>query len=282
MARVVLTTGCRSGFGLATARTAARKGWTVYAGLRDLDTAGDLLAATRGLDVHPIQLDVTQDEQRLAAVSRITREQGRLDALVNNAGRGLGGFLELVEEDELRDLFEVNLFGAWSMTRACLPLLRQSDRSTVVMLSSTSGLTALPGLGAYSATKFALEGMAEAWRHELALFGIRVVLIEPGAYATEIFGRNRRVCRQAADPGPYEPWVEGIVRIFDDTAARIARDPQEVADAIVGCMVHPRPALRHPLGPGSALRNIVRRAVPFRLVEFVMQRALARARRSGP
>ena len=279
MPRVLLITGCRSGFGLLTAKAAAEAGWIVYASLRDESTAHELLRATEGLDVRVLQLDVTSAADRQAAVQRITEEEGRLDGLVNNAGQALGGFLELVEEDELRALFEVNVFGTWAVTRAFLPLLRQRVGSTVVMVSSTSGITALPGLGAYAASKFALEGMGEAWRHELALLGVRVVLIEPGAYATDIFGRNRRISRGNAEPGVYGPWAGGVLEVFESVVDRIARDPTEVSAAIVRILDHPRPPLRYPLGPGASVRGVLRRFVPTRLSELLVQRALEYARR---
>jgi NAD(P)-dependent dehydrogenase (short-subunit alcohol dehydrogenase family) len=281
MARTVLITGCRSGFGLLTAKAAAEAGWIVYAGLRDRSTADELLRVTAGLDVRPLQLDITSARDRDAAVRQITEDEGGLDGLVNNAGRALGGFLELVEEDELRSLFEVNVFGTWAMTRAFLPLLRERPKSTVVMVSSTSGITALPGLGAYASSKFALEGMGEAWRHELALLGIRVVLIEPGAYATDIFSRNQRISRGVDAAGIYTPWSGGIMNLFEKAVDRIARDPIEVSDAIMRILEHRRPPLRFPIGPSSSLRVVLRRFIPSRVSEGIMQRLLEHARRVG-
>lgn len=279
--RVVLITGCGSGFGLLTAGTAAKAGFRVYATVRDPDRADDLHAAVAGLPVTVLPLDVTVAEQRRSVVAHIERDEGRLDALVNNAGRALGGFLELVEEDELRAVFEVNLFGPWALTREALPLLRRSAPSTVVMVSSTSGLTAIPGLGTYASTKFALEGLSEAWRHELAPFGVRVVLLEPGAYTTDIFGRNRHLSRGVERPGVYGPYVAGLDHLFQSVVDRIARDPQEVADAIVHALEHRRPPLRMPLGPSSGVRMAIRRVVPFGLVELGMRWALKRARTVG-
>jgi len=281
MARTVLITGCRSGFGLLTAKAAAEAGWIVYAGLRDRSTADELLRVTAGLDVRPLQLDITSASDRDAAVRQIAEDEGGLDGLVNNAGRALGGFLELVEEDELRSLFEVNVFGTWAMTRAFLPLLRERPKSTVVMVSSTSGITALPGLGAYASSKFALEGMGEAWRHELALLGIRVVLIEPGAYATDIFSRNQRISRGMDAAGIYTPWSGGIMNLFEKVVDRIARDPIEVSDAIMRILEHRRPPLRFPIGPSSSLRVVLRRFIPSRVSEGIMQRLLEHARRVG-
>ena len=276
--RVVLITGCGSGIGWATAIEAARAGHLVYAGLRDPTSAAALLPAAAGLPIVPLALDVCRAEQRAAAVEQVIREQGRLDVLVNNAGVALGGFLEQVDEHELRHVFDVNVFGAWGMTRAALPHLRASPRSLVVFISSMAGRSPMPGFGAYAASKFALEAMGETFRHELALFGIRVVLVEPGAYRTEIFGRNRRLSRHARDAGsPYGPYVDGLDALVSRIAHRSARDPAEVARLLVSLFEAPRPGLRHPIGPDARLRSVVLRLIPFGLLERVIARALRRA-----
>src|SRR5262245_62016569 len=147
---VVLVTGCRSGFGLLLAEGAARRGHVVYAGLHDPTTGDELRRRTEGVTVHPLALDVTDAEPRREAIARILREQGRIDALVNNAGTPLGGFLEEVGEDELRRVFEVNFFGAWLLTREVLPAMREQQRGTIVMMSSRSGRSAFPALGTYA------------------------------------------------------------------------------------------------------------------------------------
>ncbi len=271
---VVLVTGCRSGFGLLTAVEAARRGHVVYAGLRDLDTAGDLLEAARGLDVRPLQLDVVVPEQRGAAVERVLAEQGRIDALVNNAGIALGGFLEQVDEDELRRVFEVNVFAIWALTRLCLPTMRAQGAGAVVMVSSMSGRMAFPGLGVYASSKFALEGMSEAWRHELAPFGVRVALVEPGAYKTDIFGRNRTLTRNAHQPdSPYAARERHMDTLFARVVDRTGRDPQDVADKICDLIAARAPALRHPMGSDALLRKLLLRVVPFRAIEAVLGRA---------
>jgi NAD(P)-dependent dehydrogenase (short-subunit alcohol dehydrogenase family) len=274
MGRVVLITGCRSGIGLATALQAARAGHVVYAGLRDPATS-DSLRAAQGLPIIPIPLDVTRAEERAAAVDRILAERGRLDVLVNNAGVALGGFLEQLEEDELRHVFDVNVFGVWAMTRAALPHMRKAGSGLIVLVSSMAGRMAMPGLGAYASSKFALEGMGEAWRHELAAFGIRVVLVEPGAYRTEIFGRNRSVGRRARDAdSPYAPYVERVDALAARTVARVARDPSEVARLVVSLIEGKRPAMRYPIGPGARLRSLLVRLAPFALLEAAFRWAL--------
>lgn len=265
---VVLITGCSSGFGQRTALEARRRGHVVYAGVR---RAESLAAVAR--DGHlALELDVTREDHRTAAVARILAEQGRIDALVNNAGVVLGGFLEDVDEDELRRLFDVNVFGAWAMTQACLPAMRRERAGTVVMVSSVSGILALPGLGAYASSKFAVEGMAEAWRHELAPFGVRVVLLQPGAYRTEIFEKNRWIARRAEDPGgPYARFVAKLDALARQGAAQ-ADDPQDVAVRICDLLEASRPALRHPMGPGARARSLAKRFVPFSVIEQVIRR----------
>jgi NAD(P)-dependent dehydrogenase (short-subunit alcohol dehydrogenase family) len=277
MPRVVLVTGCGSGIGLAVAREAARAGHVVYAGLRDPASG---LAPEAG--PVPVALDVTRAADREAAVERVVRERGRLDVLVDNAGVALGGFLEQIEEDELRGVFDVNVFGAWAMARAALPHLRAA-RGLLVLMSSMSGRSALPGLGAYAASKFALEALGEVWRHELAPFGVRVVLVEPGAYRTEIFGRNRRLGRRVPDAAsPYAPLVDRIDDLATRTVRRLARDPAEVARLVVSLFDVPRPRLRYPIGPGARLRSALLRLAPFSLVEAIVRRALRPAQGRKP
>jgi NAD(P)-dependent dehydrogenase (short-subunit alcohol dehydrogenase family) len=269
---IVLVTGCRSGFGQLIAVAAARKGHTVYAGVRDPAASPELALAARGLSIIPIALDVTDAAQREAAIARIVVEQGRLDALVNNAGIALAGFQEHVDTDELQRLFDVNVFAVHALTRLCLPHLRAS-RGVVVNVSSMAGRQALPGLGAYAASKFALEGMTEALRHELRPFGVRVALVEPGPYRTDIFSRNRWTARAASEPGPYAAFMRRMEEILTN-AERTMGDPQEVADLVVRLLAARRPRLRHPLGPGVKARLAARAALPFEAFEAVLARVL--------
>lgn len=273
---VLLVTGARSGFGLRIAVTAAAAGHVVYAGLRDLDTAGDLIEAAAGHDVRPLQLDVTAPDERAAAVEHILAEQGHLDGLVNNAGIALGGFLEQVEEDELRRVLEVNLFGVFALTRLVLPTMRAQRAGRIVMISSMSGRMALPGLGAYATSKFALEGMSEAWRHELRPWGIDVTLVEPGPYKTDIFGRNRNLCRNAEDPNsPYAELVTRIQDVAERRAASTTRDPQLVADKVVDLLQRQRrPRARYPMGGDAVARSWLMGLAPFGLVDGLIARVV--------
>lgn len=268
--RVALVTGCRSGFGLLSAVALARRGFTVYAGLRDLGTAGELVAAGAGLPLTPVQLDVVDADQRAEAVSRILARHGRIDALVNNAGIAIGGFHELLSEEDLRGVMEVNLFAVWALTNLVLPGMRARGGGTIINVSSMSGRMAMPGLGAYSASKFALEGLSEALRHELRPFGIRVALVEPGPFKTDIFGRNLRVAAATGDAAPaYAARAAHVEALALRFAAR-GGDPQEVATLIADLCEAPDCALRHPIGPGTGLRLLLTRILPFGLWERVL------------
>lgn len=272
---VVLVTGARSGIGRLVALEAARRGHSVIASVRDLGTAGDLIAETQDLPLQVVALDVTKANDRERAVRDIIAEHGRIDVLVNNAGLALGGLLELVSEEELRKQFEINVFAVWSLTQAVLPHMRSQRSGTVLMVSSMSGRMAMPGLGAYAGSKFALEGMSEAWRHELRGLGIRVVLVEPGPFKTDIWKRNEWVATGMNEPGPdYASLAQRLRGDLFAKAAKNAEDPQIVAKICCDAMEHGRPHLRYPVGQGTFGRELTRRFVPFRVVEWAIDRAL--------
>ncbi len=268
---IVLVTGCRSGFGLHTAVAAARAGHTVYAGLRSLGTSAALERASDGLDVTPVQLDVTDPQQREAVVQRILERHGRIDALVNNAGVALGGYWEEVTEDEVRKVFEVNVLGLWALTRLVLPGMRARRSGHIVQVSSASGRIALPGLGIYAGSKFALEGMSEALRHELAPFGVQVAIVEPGPYRTDMTtGPNRTVATAVGDTdSPYRAQHARAEALFE-RVARSMGDPRDVADRIVRILATARPRLRHPMGWSARLRLFATWLLPFWVWERVV------------
>jgi len=255
---IFLITGAASGFGLLTARSAAKRGHTVYAGCRDLasfKTDGDSSPA-----IVPLQLDVTKPAEREAAMREILSKHGQLDVLVNNAGVTLGGFLETVEEDELARLFAINVFAAFALTKLALPSMRKRRNGSIINVSSMSERMAVPGLGAYAASKFALEGLSEAWRHELAPFGIRVSVVEPGPYKTDIVTRNRTMARGANDPVYQE--LSKRVSVLADSAIERSSPPEEVAELIVTIAESPAPKFRHPIGAGAGARTFLLRFAP--------------------
>lgn len=275
---VMLVTGCRSGIGLAIAVKAAEQGMTVYAGLRDLQTKDNLMSQGEGLNIIPVQLDITIPEQRAQIVEQIRQEQGHLDILVNNAGVGLGGFLEELSEEEMRFVFEVNFFGLWALSKLCIPLLRDS-KGALVMISSLSGRMALPALGSYCASKFALEGLTETWRHELKPFGIDVVSIQPGAYKTDMTGPNRRMSPHEGIAHPfYKIMGANMEEWYDQNAVAKAYPPSHLAEHLMQILQTRNPKMRYAIGPSTGLRGWLLRLAPFQFFETYFHRMLTKPR----
>ena len=180
--RVWLVTGASSGFGRAIVEAALARGDSVIAGTRSAEAFGDLPNGA-----HPLALDVTASEQRETAVAATIERFGRVDVLVNNAGRTQVGAVEETTDEELRSLFELHFFAPAALTRLVLPHMRRQGGGAIVQMSSVGGQTTAPGFGAYCATKFALEGLTETLRDEVAGFGIRTLIVEPGAFRTGLF-----------------------------------------------------------------------------------------------
>ncbi len=205
----VLITGAGTGFGLATALRLAARGFDVFATVPDPAQADAVhaAAAQAGVSVHVLRLDVTDADSVDSAVAAAVERAGGLYAVVNNAGLGLRGFFEDLADDEIRRLFDVNVFGSLAVTRAALPHFRQARRGRVVFVSSAAGRIGAMSLSGYCAAKFAIEGLAESLAPEVAPFGISVSLVEPGVAMTPHFTVNRGLARAATDPGsPYYRW----------------------------------------------------------------------------
>ena len=181
---VVLITGCSSGFGLLAALQFARKGDQVYATMRNPAKAGELEKAKseEKLAIEVLQLDVTDEASVTNAVRQVIDAAGRIDVLVNNAGIGAHGPIEETDDDEAKEIFETNFFGALRTIRAVLPQMREQKSGTIVNVSSLAGRVSPPFDGIYSASKFALESATEALHFEVHPFGIRMVLVEPGGF----------------------------------------------------------------------------------------------------
>jgi NAD(P)-dependent dehydrogenase (short-subunit alcohol dehydrogenase family) len=267
----VLITGASSGIGRATAVHFARKGWRVFASMRRPERGADLRqqAAAAGWPLTTPALDVTSDDSVAHAVAQALGDtSGRLDVLVNNAGYYSVGPLEETSPDELRAQLETNVVGVHRVTRAVLPAMRARRAGAVITIGSISGLVALPIVAAYHASKWALEGMIEALRYELIPFGIRVVLVEPGPYRTELHV-NEVLARGAGRPdSPYAP----LLAAYQRQAASLRRDD---VDALVGVIYRaatsPHPKLRWPVGPTSFVGGRLRRFCPDRIYELLMR-----------
>lgn len=271
MNKTALITGASSGFGLLTSVTLAKHGWRVLATMRDLNRREKLEAAARDAGVldriECLALDVTNAGQIAATADSIARRDVPLHALVNNAGFAVPGFAEDVTDEELREQFETNFFGAAAVTRALLPQMRRQGFGHVVMVSSISGRTGFPGVSSYAASKFALEGWAETLRYEMKGLGIQVVLVEPGSFETDIWTRNARVTAGLRDPKPEN--AERITRWRRrlDESAKSRANPQIVADLIAGILENPHPKLRYVVGKDARMALMMRRILPATIFE---------------
>jgi NAD(P)-dependent dehydrogenase (short-subunit alcohol dehydrogenase family) len=257
----------------------ARRGHRVFATLRDLEKAGPLreAAARAGVTLEVLALDVTRPDSIAHAIEEVLARVGRIDVLVNNAGFGMGGFLEDVSLEELREQFETNFFGLVAMTKAVLPAMREQRHGKIVNVSSISGRLAAPGLSAYCASKWAVEGISESLRHELRQHGIWVTLIEPGTFKTDIQGKNRRIAARALDPSsPNYQAMQAGMRVIDKMLARNRQDPQWVADAIADAVDAERPPLRRLVGRDALGEAVVKAMLPFRALELVIDRYFGR------
>lgn len=199
---------------------------------------------------------------------------GHVDVLVNNAGFGLGGSVYDLSMDELRAQFDTNFFGAVALTKAVLPGMIARRRGRIVQVSSASALHATPGLGAYCASKAAIEGITEALRHELAPFGVHVTSLLPGMYRTEAF-QKRRLARSALDASsPFHELSRRALERLDWLVEHNAGDPQEVADALVRVIAAPNPPARVLVGRDARLQTTLRALVPARVWEPLVRRVV--------
>lgn len=187
--KIWFITGASRGFGREWAIAALERGDSVAATARDLSTLGDL-RDKYGERLLPLRLDVTDRDADFAAVRQAHERFGRLDVVVNNAGYGHFGMVEELTEAEARAQLETNLFGALWVTQAALPFLREQGSGHILQVSSIGGISAFPLVGIYHASKWALEGMSQALAQEVASFGIKVTLIEPGGFATDWAGSS--------------------------------------------------------------------------------------------
>ena len=191
MARNWFITGTSRGFGREWAEAALDRGDRVAATARDVSSLDELTAKYGDL-VLPLPLDVTDRGAVLAALRRAYEHFGRLDVIVNNAGYGQFGMIEEISEEEARAQFETNVFGALWVTQAALPYLRESGGGNIIQVSSIGGISAFPNIGIYNASKWALEGFSQALAQEVASFGIKVTLVEPGGYSTDWGGASAK------------------------------------------------------------------------------------------
>jgi NAD(P)-dependent dehydrogenase (short-subunit alcohol dehydrogenase family) len=274
--RSALVTGTSTGFGLVTVVELAKRGWRVFATMRNLDKRGRLEAALKvagvGDSVDIAQLDVTDAASIRAAVARtLDATGGSLDAVVHNAGVAAGGAFEDIPEPELRRVMETNFWGILALTRALLPTFRLRRAGRILIVSSESAFAGQPANSIYCASKWAIEGWAESLAYEVSPFGIDVVLVEPGPYVTDIWESSPRISPEGS---AYRAWVQYMFRAGDAHVAARGRDPVEVAKSIGDILEARRPRFRNPVGRMAKISHFVRGKLPSSVLRWGVERFL--------
>lgn len=274
---VVLITGASGGFGMLTSLAFAKAGYKVLASMRNLSKKEKLLERAREKGVEAnikyIRLDVTKQSDVDSVIPGAIEHFGRIDVLVNNAGYAAGGFIEELPLEEWSQQFDTNFFGLIAVTKAILPHMRKRQHGTVINISSISGRMALPGLGPYSASKYAVEGFSEALRLEMLSYGVHVVLVEPGSYQTDIWSKG--MDHFNADPeSAYKEKNEALMKIVNHIA-KTADNPEEVARLIVKVAQEDNPNLRYPIGKNVKTITRLKNLLPWRWLERAIMKKIS-------
>jgi NAD(P)-dependent dehydrogenase (short-subunit alcohol dehydrogenase family) len=264
--KIAVITGSSSGFGLLTAVQLAQAGFRVVASMRDLGRRAKLDEAVGAAGVAPRidarRLDVTEFDAIPGFVESVVRDYGRIDVLVNNAGFAVAGFAEDLKLEEIRTQFETNFFGQVAMTQAAIPVMRRQRSGHIIMVSSIAGLHGTMTLSSYSASKHALEGWTESLRLEVNSLGIKVVLVEPGSFQTDIWTRGAVMGEKATKET--SPNFQRSLRMRDRVGTIPKADPAEVARLIAAVAQDPNPRLRYLIGRDAKIQLAMKRILPWK------------------
>ncbi|MEK0339661.1 MAG: SDR family oxidoreductase [Nitrosopumilus sp.] len=252
MKKVALVTGSSSGIGLETSLALARDGYYTFASMRDVGKAGELeyVVKKENLSIDVIELDVDKEESIVSAINKVTTDGGSLDVLVNNAGYGQFGCTEDVSVDDFRKQFETNFFSIVRIIQEVAPIMRKQNSGIIVNISSVVGRLGLPCSTAYISTKFALEGLSECLRYELAQFGVKTTLIEPGVIKTNFFN-SMKIPESKIDP-KYKTLTDNMLAGLK-MMAEMGTAPSQVADVIIKAIHDDEILPRYIVGTDAAM-----------------------------
>ena len=275
---VAVVTGSSSGNGFETSLLLAKNGFYTYATMRNLDKSTRMkeVAKKDSLQLEVLQLDVTDDKSVTDAIDMISTRQGRIDVLVNNAGYDHNGAVEELSMEEIKTQFETNFFGAVRLMKAVIPIMRKQRSGIIVNLSSIGGLVGVPLNSAYVGSKFALEGFSESMKYELEGFGIKVILIEPGAIKTN-FVENSKQAQKAMNPdSPYAEFSkkvsEGVRERFKEASSS---SPKQVAEVILSAIKSEKPNTRYLVGNDAvAIKERRKNSSDFELERWMRESLL--------
>lgn len=268
MEKVILITGASSGMGKITAIDLIKKGYIVYGASRDVENMKDL----QELGGHILNMDVTKDEEIRSGVEKIISEQGKIDVLWNNAGYGLYGSVEETSIEDAKSQFEVNLFGLAKLTQLAIPYMRKQKSGIIINTSSMGGKVYTPFGAWYHATKHALEGWSDCLRFELAPFGIKVVILEPGAIKTNWGNIMRRLLQERSANGPYKEMVEATIKAGDDAYKKgNASEPNVISETIQKIISSENPKTRYAVGKMAKPMIFIRKYFGDRVFDKVIK-----------
>ncbi|MEK3886761.1 SDR family oxidoreductase [Bacillus sp. FSL K6-3431] len=271
--QTAIITGASSGFGLLTVVELAKRGFSVIATMRNLESKETIIELCKheGMEnrLHFIQLDVTCPKS-IENFSVQIAELPTIDILINNAGFALGGFCEEVSVLEYKEQFETNFFGVIAVTQAVLPYMRKQQHGKIINLSSISGKMGFPGLSPYVASKHALEGWTECLRYEVKPIGIDVALVEPGSFKTNIWSRGKRIAeRSRLSTSPYSTYMISIENELEKSKSSHG-DPSDVATLIADICTHNKcKKFRFPIGKSVKLSFFLKMIIPWNLWEKI-------------
>jgi len=276
---IALITGAGSGLGLESALYLAARNFRVYGTAFSEAEQQEIReqSAKRSVQVTPIQMDVTKTADIQRTVDTIIRECGRIDAVVHFAGLGLRGFFEDLSMQEIRKLYDVNVFGIMELTQAILPHMRAQKSGRIVITASAAGRMGEMSIAGYSSGKFAVVGLGECLRQECALFNVQVSVLEPGLIYTPHFGINRNRARKAQDPNsPYYFWFCQHEAIVDKLLAHNKFTAEDIAGVVYKILTAKHPRIHYMVGFKLKLMVALHNIIPFEWFERIHERIVVR------
>jgi NAD(P)-dependent dehydrogenase (short-subunit alcohol dehydrogenase family) len=275
--QTVLITGATDGLGRAAALLLAEKGYRVFAAGRSAEKRAELdrLAASKKLPLESIELDVCDESSVTRALQQILQKAGNIDVLINNAGVGLMAVAEELKLDDLRRLYETNIFGLLRMTQAVLPHMRERKSGRILMLSSVAGILTPPTYGAYSSSKHAVEALSNALRLELYPFNVEVILIEPGYIMTNFQQTAKGLAEsyiEGSTASPYAKIYEGAIAGATSSRRESKTTPEDCARVILHAIEASHPKARYTVTPLAKWAAFGRRVLPDTLLDSFLRR----------
>ena len=264
--KIILITGASSGIGMSAAFRLLAAGQKVYAAARRLER----MTALKDAGATLLNMDVTDEASMQEGIGRIIAEQGRIDVLVNNAGYGYFGPLETVPQEEARRQFDVNVFGLARLTQLVLPYMREQGGGRIINVASMAGHFCEPRGDWYHATKYAVVGLSGCLRMEVRDFGIKVVLIEPGAIRSEWSGIAMQHLEETTEGTPYEEGAKRQAGLFRWAYSHLASSPEKVSKAIFKAATAPNPHISYRMGMGSKATRALKAVLPARAFDAIM------------